>query len=186
MAYGTGGKALVSLLRDNWQATRAGRDDVPDIITSGDDPRETRGVYPLPNRDDKRVDLAKHDVIHCYTPEGNPGTTEDTGFQEQRVVETVQIDIQLTDRTDHTRPQGDQRLPARDRMIGDRSSVATLGDPPYPGVLGEVQYILEKFRRGFDQYDTVSYEPIGVLLNNSNADVSLNVELEEIASNTVR
>jgi hypothetical protein len=140
----------------------------------------------LADREDTRVDLAKHDLIHCYVPEGNPGSTEDTGYDEQRIIEVVQIDISVSDRTDHSRPAGDQRLGAKQRMVGDRGSVATLGDPPYPGILGEVQYILEKFRRGFDQYDTVSYDPLRVLLNNSNADVSLNVELEQIASNTVR
>ena len=186
MAYGTGGEALVSVLRDNWQQSRTGRDDVPPIIGESDDPRTTTGVYPLRDRSDKRVDLAKHDVLHCYVPEGNPGSTTDTGFDEQRQVETVQIDIQLTDRTDHSKPQGDQRLPAKERAVGDRGSVATLGEPPYPGVVGEVQYILEKVRRGFDQYDTVSYDPLRVLLNNSNADVSFTVELEQIATNTVR
>ena len=186
MAYGTGGDALVSLLRDNWHQSRVGRDDVPQIIGQSDDPRTTTGVYPLADRDDKRVDLSQHDLVHCYVPSGNPGSTEDTGFDEQRITEVVQIDISVTDRTDHSRPAGDQRLGAKQRMVGDRGSVATLGDPPYPGILGEVQYILEKFRRGFDQYDTVSYDPIRVLLNNSNADVSLNVELEQIASNTVR
>lgn len=186
MAYGTGGDALVSLLRDNWQQSRVGRDDVPQIIDESDNPDTTTGVLPLADREGTRVDLSKHDLIHCYVPEGNPGSTEDTGFDEQRIIEVVQIDISLTDRTDHSRPAGDQRLGAKRRMVGDRGSVATLGDPPYPGILGEVQYVLEKFRRGFDQYDTVSYEPLRVVLNNSNADVSLNVELEQIASNTVR
>jgi hypothetical protein len=186
MAYGTGGDALVSLFRDNWHQSRVGRDDVPQIIDESDDPDTTTGVLPLADREDTRVDLAKHDLIHCYVPEGNPGSTEDTGFDEQRIIEVVQIDVSVTDRTDHDRPAGEQRLGAKQRMVGDRGSVATLGDPPYPGILGEVQYILEKFRRGFDQYDTVSYEPLRVVLNNSNADVSLNVELEQIASNTVR
>jgi len=186
MAYGTGGEALVSLLRDNWQQSRVGRDDVPPIIGSNDDPRTTTGVFPLRDRSDKAVDLAKHDLIHCYIPEGDPGTTEDTGYDEQRLIESVQIDIQLTDRTDHSQPQGDQRLYAKERAVGKRGSVATLGDPPYPGVVGEVQYILEKYRRGYDEWDTVSYDPLRVVLNNSNADVSYSVELEQIASNTVR
>jgi len=149
---------------------------------AGDDPKLNRGVFVLRDRENASVDMAKHDVIHCYQPEGDPFTVEDNGYAEQRVVESVQIDIELTDRTD---PDTGERLIARDRMVGERSGVATLGDPPYPGILGETLYILETVRRGFEEYDTVSYNPIRVLLNNSNADVSLSVELEQIATNTV-
>jgi len=49
-----------------------------------------------------------------------------------------------------------------------------------------VIYILEEVRRGFAEYDTVDYEPIRTMLNNSSADVSLSVDLEQIATNTVQ
>jgi len=183
MSFGTGPEALVNLLRDNWQATRTGRADVPDIIGESDDPTLNSGVLPLRNREDVKYDTGKHDLIHCYGPEGGPFDIVDTGFKEQDVTETVQIDLEMTDRTD--RATG-ERLSARQRMIGDRGSVATLGYPPYPGILGEVILILEQNRRGFAEYTKVSYEPIRVMLGNSNADVSLNVELEQIAHETAQ
>jgi len=73
MAYGTGGDALVSLLRDNWQQSRVGRDDVPQIITASDNPDTTTGVLPLADREDTRVDLSKHDLIHAMSPRVIPG-----------------------------------------------------------------------------------------------------------------
>jgi hypothetical protein len=185
-SYGTGPEALVRLLETNWQESRTGRDDVPPIIqhtTGSDDPKLENGVYPLRNREESGVNLGRHDVIHCYHPEAGPFAIQDTGYAEQNVVETIQIDIELTDRTDQTT---DTRLSARDRMVSERGSLADLAEPPYPGILGEVKYVLETVRRGFDEYDTVSHNIINHYLGNSNANASFSVELERIAAPTVQ
>ena len=189
MALGTGPERLVELFQTEWHPTRAGRDDIPDVVRdeSGDpssDPTDGDGVLILRNTEDVRVQFSRHDLIHCYHPEGNSPEITDRGYDEQRTVETVQVDISITDRTDHSTDPAD-RLLARERMVGDRDALASTTDPPYPGIAGEVQYILESVRRGLDEWDRVDYEPIDFSLGNSNADVRWTVDLIRLAANTV-
>jgi hypothetical protein len=213
MALGTGPQRLIDLIESEWQVSRTGRADVPPVIefqTGTENPDLNRGVLVLRDREDVAYDTAKHDLIHCYHPEANPPIVEDNGYKEQRVVETVQIDIELTDRTDHSRPQGQQRLSARERMVGLREDTggssgftlggpdgATLGTenggtlgsgpdalPEYPGINGEVKYILETVRRGLAEWDKVSHNYVNMYLGNSNANASIVVELEQPAENT--
>lgn len=187
MALGTAPDRLAELIENNWQESRAGRGDVPPIIkynTGTDDPALNRGVLVLRDREEVAVDMAKHDVLHVYHPEANPPVEEDNGYAEKRVVENVQIDIMLSDRPDPN--DAAARLSAKDRMTGLRADVSDTSEPPYPGIWGEVRYILETVRRGLDEWDTVSEEPVSVVLKKAEADVSLNVELEQIATNTVQ
>jgi hypothetical protein len=189
MALGTGPQRLLELFEDKWQATRTGRGDIPDIIkrkTQGEDETLNSGVVAYRDREKVGIDHARHDTIHCYHPEANPPTSEDRGFKEEQLVETVQVDVSVTDRTDHSRPAGEQRLAAKERMVGDRGYLSSFDMPPYPGIMGEVKYILEGVRRGLDEWDTVSHDFVNVYLGNSNADVSVSVELEQIARNTVQ
>jgi len=186
MAFGTGPIALVELFENEWQESRTGRDDVPPIIkrkTGSEDPDLTNGVLAVRDRQAVEWDQARHDLIHCYHPEAGPFAISDSGYKEQEVTETVQVDVQLTDRTDQTT---DERLSAVNRMVSDRESLAVLDEPPYPGIFGETKYILETIRRGLDEYDRVSHDVINFYLGNSNANVSLNVELERLAANTVQ
>jgi len=186
MALGTAPRRLVDLIETEWQVSRTGRADVPPIInyhTGSDDPALNRGVLVLRDRESVSLDYSKHDLIHVYHPEGAPPIEEDTGYAEKRVVEQVQIDISLTDRPDKN--DASRRLSAKDRMTGLRGDLADFDDPPYGGVWGEVRYILEKYRRGLDEWDTITPDPVGVTLGNSDADVRINVELEQIAANTV-
>lgn len=183
MATGTGPERLVRLFEETWQATRTGRADVPPMYDPNTDVELQKNVVvPLRNREDSGVDRAKHDIIHCYHPEANAPDITDNGFDEVNELETVQVDIALTDRTDQATGE---RLSARDRMVGDRDSLASTTDPPYGGISGEVQYILETVRRGLDEWEKVSASPVDYYLGNSNADVSWSVELEIIARNTV-
>ena len=189
MALGTAPQRLVDLLRNEWQPTRTGRGDIPDVVRDSggnpsSDPTDGTGVLVLRDRENVRFDTARHDLIHVYHPEGNTPEINDRGYDEQRIVETVQIDISITDRTDHTTDPA-TRLVARDRMVGDRDDLASTTDPPYPGISGEVQYILETVRRGLDEWDRVNYSPIDYNLGNSNADVAWNVDLIQLAANTV-
>jgi len=189
MALGTGPERLIELLKDNWQATRAGRGDIPDVVRDSggnpsSDPTDGDGVLIVRNREEVRFQTSRHDLIHCYHPEGNSPEVNDRGFDEQRIVETVQVDISITDRTDHS-PDPSDRLLARDRMIGDRDDLADTFDDPYGGISGEVQFLLESNRRGLDEWDRVDYSPIDFTLGNSNADVSWNVDLIRLAANTV-
>lgn len=189
MALGTGPQALVPFIESNWQASRTGRGDIPDTIdyhTGGENPDLESGVLVLRDRSEVGIDFGKHDLIHVYHPEASAPVITDQGYKEVNEVETVQIDISLTDRTDHALPAGQQRLSAKDRMIGDRDDLADAADPPYPGIAGEVKYLLETIRRGFKEWDTVSHTPAQWTLGNSNADVSYSVELERIARNTVQ
>lgn len=186
MAFGTGPVALVELFEETWQESRTGRDDVPPIIkqkTQGEDPTLNNGVLAVRDRQKVAVDTNRHDLIHCYHPEAGPFAIDDSGYAEQYVTETVQVDIELTDRTDQTT---DERLSATNRMVSDRDSVATLDEPPYPGIFGEAKYILETIRRGLDEYDRASHDVINFYLGNSNANVSFNVELERLAADTVQ
>ncbi len=189
MALGTGPERLVKLFQTEWQSTRVGRGDIPDVVRDdgGDpssDPTDGGGVLILRNTENVRFDTSRHDLIHCYHPEGNSPEITDRGYDEQRITETVQVDISITDRTDHSTDPAD-RLLARERMVGDRDGLASTSDPPYPGISGEVQYILEGVRRGLDEWDRVEYDPIDFNLGNSNADVRWNVDLIRLAANTV-
>src|SRR6056297_2650673 len=102
MALGTAPTALVATLQDNWQVSRTGRDDVPDVVrdSGGDpssDPADVGGgpVLIFPNRDEVATNHARHDLIHCYQPEANPPVRTDQGYDEQRITESVQIDIDI-------------------------------------------------------------------------------------------
>ena len=190
--FGTGPAAVVDILQSNWSATRTGRPDVPDVVRDGSnnpssdpaDATEPGRILILKNREEVATKGSVFDTIHCYAPEADAGVWEDTGYKEERVVEGVQVDIDLTDRTD---PDTGERVTARERMIGDRDAASFSGvDPPYPGILGEVKYIFETVRRGYEEYDTVSVTPLNKVLKNSDATVRLDVELEVIAKNTVQ
>lgn len=183
MALGTGSQRLVSLLTDNWQASRTGRADIPAVITG--DPRTNSGVLIRRDREDVYKDNAKHDLVHCYHPEGNPPTTNDNGYSEVQELEWVQIDISLTDRTDHSLAPADQRLSAKERMVGLRGDLADVSQPPYGGIAGEVYYHLETVRRGLSEWEKVSTDMVNWYLGNSNANVSFMVELEIMARSTV-
>jgi len=180
MPIAQGPLALVEEIEDNWQQTRAGRDDVPPLQTN---PEQGTGVIVFANRESVNVNNAAHDEIHCYHPEGAGAERQDQGSKEENVTETVQIDISLTNRT-----AGDgTRSNAKERMTGyhDEDVITSLSqDAPYPGILGEVVYILEGVRRGFSIYTTVDYSVLETDLRKSSADVSLNVELEQLARNT--
>lgn len=189
MTYGTGPQALSDYLLDNWQQSRTGRNDVPDVIrdSNGDrsrEPGDGRGVLMYYDRQQPNYNAAVHDLIHCYHPEGTGLNAEDAGHKEQRVTETVQIDIDITDRTD---PDDNSRWFARERMVGDRDDAGFPTDesPPYPGILGEVFYLLEDTRRNFEEWDVARIQPLTVLLKHSDASVSLDVQLEHLAKNTV-
>jgi hypothetical protein len=189
MSLGTAPQAALVLLETEWTESRPGRADVPPIIkhvTGSDDPKLNRGVFALRDREDSRIDHAKHDIIHAYHPEANPPQFTDNGYKEERQVETIQLDISLTDRTDHSRPQGEQRLSARDRMTGLRSDLGSGEGSDYSGILGEVKYILEVVRRGLEEWDTVGTDMVNLYLGNSNANASFVVEMEHIARNTVQ
>jgi hypothetical protein len=186
MALGTGPQKLLDLFESNWQQTRTGRADVPDIIThntGSQNPNTSSGVLAVRDRTQVFVDTAKHDLLHCYIPEANPPRITDNGYAEERRIETVQVDIEIA-----TRPDPDDRSTrlSVDRMMGDRDDITGTGGGPDGGLAGEVKYILETKRRGLDEWDVVSVELINWFIGNSNANVSYLVELEEIARDTVQ
>jgi len=185
------------------------RDDAGDPTTSFN-AATGPGVVILADRQDQvSVDRALFDPIYVYHPEADPPTTQDTGYASERQEENIQIDIELTDRND---PDTGTRLNARNRMLGNRydeqtgdggrlntetgfsvggNSGATLGEDerpseigPYPGVVGEVKYLLERTRRGLDEWDVARADPVNVYLGNSNANISYRVTLEKIGTNT--
>lgn len=176
----TGPEALAQLFQDEWEESRSGRPDVPPLVV---DPETDFGVFVRKNREDVANLNAVHDLIHCYHPSGGPLDVQDRGFKEANTVENVQVDIDLTDRTD---PDTGERLVARERMVGDRDHVTFSGDYPYPGVAGEVIYILETVRRGLDEWDKVTHTLIGGTLKNSDATVRIHVELEQLAHETAQ
>lgn len=198
MTTGTGPQALVSSLLTNWQPTRTDDDgnrerpDVPDVIrdsgTPSNDPNDADGpgkVLIVNDRDVVANQHATYDLIHCYHPQAGPVSIEDNGYDEVRETETVQIDIEVTNRPD---PDTGERLNAKDLLVGDRDDPEFPADesPPYPGIKGEVKYILETGRRGLEEWDVASYDTVNVFLGNSNANWSYSVELEHIARNTVQ
>lgn len=193
MTLGTGPQALETLLLTNWEPTRSGREDVPDVIRDGsgnpsNDPADADGpgkVLVTHDRDTVANNNAVFDLVHCYHPQAAGMTITDTGYKEKNVVETVQIDIDTTDRTD---PGTGERLSARERMVGDRDSPGfpTDEDAPYPGLFGECVYILETVRRGMDEWDVARTDVVNTALYNSEATMSLSVDLEHIAANTVQ
>jgi hypothetical protein len=214
MSTGTGPQAVIRLLEREWEAKRPGRADLPPMIdatTGSDDPDLNRGVLVVRDRQRQGVDRGLHDIIHVYQPSAASPTITDRGFKEVNEVETVQIDIELADRTDHATAT-DARLDADERLLGRRTYTATSGgtlgttsgftlgddggatagvvnDPlpsDYRGILGEVRYILETVRRGYKEWDTVSHTLGNLQVFNSTADASVTVELERIARNTVQ
>lgn len=193
MTFGTGPQALESLLLTNWEPTRAGREDVPDVIRDGggnpsnnpQDTAEPGRVLITHDRDVVANNNAVYDLIHCYHPQAGGMSITDTGYKEKNVIETVQIDIDATDRTD---PSTGERVYARERMVGDRDSAGFPTDEsaPYPGLFGETMYILETVRRGMDEWDVARTDVVNTFLQNSEATMSLSVDLEHIAANTVQ
>jgi len=186
VALGTGPQKLQILFENNWQASRTGRGDIPDIInynTGTDDPDLNTGVLAVRNREEVFVDTGKHDLLHCYIPEANPPQVTDNGYAEEQRIESVQVDIEIVTRPD---PNDSSKRLSVDRMMGDRDNLADTGSAPDGGLAGEVKYILETKRRGLDEWDVVSVDPINWFIGNSNANVSYLVELEEIARNTVQ
>lgn len=182
MTFGTGPQALVDLIETNWQATRAGREDVPAIVS---DPDTEFGVLVTRDRQEVRNQYAVHDLIHCYHPEASGLTFTDKGYDEEGTTEQVQIDVECTDRTD---PDTGERLNADARLVGDRDSGNFPADetPPYPGLLGETKYVLEEKRRGMNEWDVVRVDVVNLFLGSSNANVSFSVDLEHVAKNTVQ
>lgn len=183
MTFGTGPQALVSTLADNWQATRSGRPDVPEATT---DQRSAAGTVLITNdRDVVANTQSVHDLVHCYHPQQTGIPFEDKGYNEQGATETVQIDIDLTDRTD---PDTGERVSAKENMVGDRDHAdfsTDIAGGPYPGIMGEVLYILESVtRKGFAEYDVARKEVVNLQLFNSNAVASVSVDLEWISINT--
>lgn len=191
MTTGTGPQALTTHLQTNWTPSRTGREDIPDIIrdpdgnpsSDPDDASEPGRVIITEDREKIANQHSVFDLVHCYHPQAGLSIT-DRGYNEQNEVETVQIDIEVEDRTD---PTTGERLSARDRLVGDRNSSNFPSDEsaPYPGVSGEVQYILETARRGLGEWDVASADVVNIYLGNSNASISWSVDLEHIAKNTV-
>lgn len=182
MTYGTGPQALVDHISTAWEPTRTGREDVPAITT---DYRSQAGtVFVTNDRDVIANNQQIHDLIHCYHPQADALAFSDRGYDEKNTVETVQVDIECTDRTD---PTTGERLNARRRLVGDRddANFPSDEDAPYPGLLGETVYVLEEVRRRFEEWDVARMDVINLYLGNSNASASLNVELEHIAQDTV-
>lgn len=179
MTYGTGPQALVDHLQTNWQASRSGRNDIPSAVTS---PESEFGVLITHDRQRVANQHGVHDLVHCYHPQAG-FTITDNGYNEKNVVETVQIDIEVSDRTD---PESGERLLARNRMVGDRDSTGfpSSEEPPYPGVFGEVMLLLEGVRRDFEEWDVARSDVVNMHLGNSNASISYSVDLEHIAANT--
>jgi len=152
--------------------TRSGRPDVPPIAANEPGGEEAnRGVVVRANRDEVAVERSVYDLIHCYHPSADPGSRQDMGYKEERLTEIVQIDMDCTDRTN---ADGTRSL-ARERMIGYDGDILSVinDDPPYPGLLGELVYVLEGVRRGFGVWDKVSYEPLEWTLKNSDATVRM-------------
>jgi len=186
MALGTSPQRLLTLFENNWQSSRTGRGDIPDIIkynAGSEDPDTNTGVLAVRDREQVFVDTGKHDLLHCYIPEANPPQVTDNGYAEERRVESVQVDIEIATRPD---PNDSSKRLSIDRMMGDRDDIADVENAPDGGLAGEVKYILETKRRGLDEWDVVSVDLINWFIGNSNANVSYLVELEEIARNTVQ
>lgn len=174
---GSGAQGIRQLIRDEWQVSRSGRDDVPPIA----DPIDTNvGVAVVADRQRVGLNRAVHDIVHVYHPQANPPSRVDKGYNEEGITETVQVDVDVTDRTDQTT---DERLSARDRLVGTRDASNEAED--YGGILGELWYVLDSKRRGYKEWDVVRFDLVGLFLGNSNADASIHVELEIIAQDTV-
>lgn len=181
MTFGTGSQALVNYLASNWQASRTGRGDIPTSTTVH---RSTPGtVFITQDRDEVAVEKSVHDLVHCYHPEADGIDVRDAGSQEQGTTEAVRIDVEVSDRT---HPDTGERVYANAALVGDRddANFPSNREPPYPGIAGEVKYLLEDVRKGFEEWDRVSHDVRLVHMGNSNARAHFHVELEIIAENT--
>lgn len=181
MTFGTGAQAMAGYLTTNWQASRTGRTDLPAAVT---DPDTEFGVHIVNDREIVAENRTVHDLIHVYHPEASGLDYQDRGYNEVQTRENLQIDIECTNRND---PDTGERLSARTRMVGDRDAAGFPTDetPPYPGLLGETVYLLESIRRDFEEWDVTRIQPLTIYLRNSNANASIDVELEHVAKNTV-
>jgi len=191
MTLGQGPQALAEYLGENWEAVRQGRPDLPDVVRDDaddyspdptDHTTQPGKVLIVPDRFDAvEVNHAVTDGIWCYHPEADPPAFTDSGHVEQNIVETVQIDISATD--GFNAPEG-VASSARNRMVGERGTSGFLNGGPYPGLAGEVKYLLELTRRGLDEWDVARTDAVNAVLNNSNADFSWRVDLEHVSVNT--
>lgn len=186
MTFGTGPQALRDYLDANWKVSRDFRPDIPDSTT---EQRSAPGTVFITN---DRGEIANnqnvHDLVHCYHPEAGGIEVDDKGSQEQGTIEPVRIDVETADRTD---PDTGERVNARDALVGDRGELTVpftvphhVGLPSYPGIAGEVKYLLELIRKGHEEWQRVAHDGQAVHLGNSNARFQFRVELEIIAVNT--
>jgi hypothetical protein len=192
MTFGSGPQAVSDHLLDNWQVSRSGRNDVPDVLRdSGNnrirDPQQAVDpgkVLHYYDRFEPNVNRGAWDLVHCYHPEAGGIDWADSGFNEKTTTETIQIDLETVDRRD---PSDDTRARARERMVGDRDDAGFPSDesPPYPGILGETLYLLEDVRRNFNEWDVARIQPLTVNLKHSECVVRLEVALEHVVTNVV-
>jgi hypothetical protein len=182
MTTGTGPQALADYIESNWQETRAGRTDVPPITP---DHKSQRGsVFIQHDRDDVAWNTNVHaGQIHCYHPDAANVEISDEGYASAQEIETVQVDIAVTDGT----AADGTRRDAKAVLTGDRSDAGfpSGAGPPYPGVNGEFKYVMETARRNFEEWDVSRFSQLTMYKGGARASASWNVELEHIARNTV-
>jgi len=199
MTLGQGAQALAEYLGANWEAERQGRPDLPDVVRddAGDyspDPSDHTSqpgrVLDRPRQLRRRGSEPRRHRRHLVLPpRGRPAGLRGLRPRRTEHQETVQIDISVTD--GFNAPEG-VATSARNRMVGERGSGTSVafevdtyvGEAYYPGLAGEVKYLLELTRRGLDEWDVSRTDMVNMVLNNSNADVSFRVTLEHVSKNT--
>lgn len=162
----TAAEATQTLLKDEWEPSVPGRADVPTVVENAED---GPGVLISRSNNQVRTRLNVHDHIEV---EFVGRTVEDTGSQSERVTDTVQITIRISDRD----TDGDElREGTEARMFGTRD--ANNDGPTLGGLAGEVKRILNGIRKGFEEWDYSTHTIDEMWLRNTDARAVFTLEL---------
>lgn len=168
----TAGDAIATLLSNEWQPQVPGRDNIPDTVAS---PEKGTGVLIVQNNQNLRERTNTHDIVHVQHVDK---AIQDKGSNSEKVVDTVQIDVVLSDRD----TDGDSvRESAVDRLVGTRNQGNE--GPSLGGIAGEIKRILNGIRKGFKEWDVSSHSVDQLQLLNTNARATFTLELEIIERN---
>lgn len=169
----TAGETVRRLIQNNWQPYVPGRHQTLPEMRS--DPDKGSGVIVVKNLDNLRERLQVHDVFQVRHTDRS---YTDKGFDEEGVIDEVQIDIRAANRdTTGDGIRNDSEIRALG-VLGEDGEPEDLG-----GLEGETKRILNGVRRGHKQYDKVTYDILGINIFNTDVRIVIQVELEIIARN---
>lgn len=140
-------------LENDWESRVSGRTT------------EVPSPYITVESEDSQVSLKKSDAIIVKdggTATKTPGTLN---WDEETTVSFVNIDIRTVDRNREELLDG-LRSPGATRLFGKRDDVANTAER-YGGLVGEVTRVVQRYRRGVNEFDRIEVTEVNDISNES-------------------